>query len=79
MHLVTATQRHELSHLSSSQEDDDTKLMLQAHKILNESSSKVAIHSPFSDTDILILTLAYLYKNKERIYIIISHGQYKKT
>lgn len=43
--LMTETERHEHSHLSSSQ--TDTKLILHAHEILG--SSKVAIHSPPGD------------------------------
>ena len=62
----------------SSQKEADTKLILHGHKILKEGSSKAAIYSPSGDTDILPLTLAHLYKCKERIYMINSHGQYKK-
>ena len=69
---MTAAERHKPLHLSSSQEAD-TKLILHAHEILKESSSKVAIHSPSGDTDILLLTLAHLYVYNERIYIINSH------
>ena len=47
--LMTAAERHELLHLSSCQEEADTKLILHAHKILKEGSSKVAIHSPSGD------------------------------
>ena len=77
--LVTATERQELLHHSSSQEEADTKFILHSHKILKEGSSKVAIHSPSGDTNILLLTSAHLYKYKERIYIINSHdnGKYK--
>ena len=75
---MTATKRHELSHLSSSQEEAVTKLILDVHEILKESFSKVGIHSPSGETDISLLILAYLYEHKERIYIIDSHGQYKK-
>ena len=46
--------------------------------LLKEGPSKVAIHSPSGDIDILLLTLAHLYKYKERIYIINSHGQYQE-
>ena len=75
---MTATERHKLLHLSSSQKEADTKVILYAHKILKEGSPKVAIHSLSGDTDILLLTLTQLYEYKERIYIINSHGQYKK-
>ena len=75
---MAATERHELLHLSSSQEEADTKLIFQVHKILKEGFSKVAIHSPSGDTDILLLNLAHLYEYKERIYISNSHEQYKK-
>ena len=51
---MTETERHELLNHSSSQEEADTKLILHAHKILKEGSSKVAIHSASGDTDILI-------------------------
>ena len=44
--LVKTTERHELLHISSFQEEAVTKLILYAHEILKESSSKVAIHSP---------------------------------
>ena len=73
---MTAT---ELLHFSSSQEEAHTKPILHAPKILKESSSKVAIHSPSGDTDILLLNLAPLDEYKERIYISNSHEQYKKT
>ena len=76
--LVTATERHELLHLLSSQEQADTKLILHVHKILKEGSSKVTIFSPSGDTDNLLLTLAHLYEYKERIHIINSQGQHKK-
>ena len=46
--------------------------------MLKEGSSKEAIHSPSGDNDILLFTLSHLYEYKERIYIISSHGQYKK-
>ena len=77
--LVTATERHELLHLSSSQEEADTRLILYAHEIFKKSSSKVSIHSPSGDTDILLLALAHLYEYKKSIYIIKSHGRHKKT
>ena len=75
---MTATERHKLLHLSSSQKEADTKVIPYAHKILKEGSPKVAIHSISGDTDILLLTLTHLHEYKERIYIISSHGQYKK-
>ena len=46
---MTAAERHDLLHLSSSQEEADTKLILHANKVLKEGSSKVAIHSPSGD------------------------------
>ena len=55
MHFSDATERHELLHKTTSQEKADTKLILHAHKILKEGSSKAAIHSPSGDTDILLL------------------------
>ena len=73
--LLTATERHKLLFFFNF---FITKLILHGHKILKEGSSKVAIHSPSDDADILLLTLAHLYKCKERFYIINSHGQYKK-
>ena len=48
---MTATERHELLHLSSSKKETDTKLILHAQEILKESSSKVPIHSPSGETD----------------------------
>ena len=47
--LITAAERHDLLHLSSSQEEADTKLILHADKVLKEGSSKVAIHSLSGD------------------------------
>ena len=76
--LVTVTERHELLQLLSSQEEADTKFIIHVHKILKEGSSKIVIFSPSGDTDLLLLNLAHLYKYKERIYIINSHGQHKK-
>ena len=70
---MTATERHKLLHLSSSQEECDTKLILHAHEILKEGSSKIAIYSLSGDTDILFLVLAHQYEYDERIYIIDSH------
>ena len=61
---MTATDSHELLHLLSSQEEADTKLILHAHEILKESSSKVAIHSPTDGTNILLLTLVQLHEWK---------------
>ena len=58
---MTATDRHELLHLLSSQEEADTKLILHAHEILKESSSKVAIHSPTDGTNISLFTLVQLH------------------
>ena len=52
--LVTEIERHELLHISSFQEKADSKVVLQAHKTFKEGSSKVAIHSPSGDTDILL-------------------------
>ena len=57
---MTATERHELLHLLSSQEEADAKIILHAYKTLKEGSSKVAILSPSCDADILLLTLAQL-------------------
>ena len=48
-------------------------LVLYAHEILKEGSPKVAIDSPSSDTDILLLTLGHLYECKQIIFIIDSH------
>ena len=76
---MTATKRHELLHLSSSQEEADAEPILHTHKILKEGSSKVAIHSSSGDNDVLLLSLAHLYEYKERTYISNSHTQYKKT
>ena len=58
---MTATDRHELLHLLSSQEEADTKLILHAHEILKESSSKAAIHSPTDGTNISLFTLVQLH------------------
>ena len=58
---MTATDSHELLHLLSSQEEADTKLILHAHEILIESSSKVAIHSPTDGTNISLFTLVQLH------------------
>ena len=53
--LGTATERHELLHISASEEKADTKLILHAHQILKAGYYKVAIYSPFVDTDISLL------------------------
>ena len=53
---MNATERHELLHFSSSQEEPDTKLIVHAHEILKESSSKASIHFSFGDTDLLFVT-----------------------
>ena len=74
--LVTTTKRHELLHLSSSEEEAVTKVILHGHEILKESSSKVAIHPPSGDTDILRLTLTHLYEYKERMYIIDTQSAF---
>ena len=52
---MTATERHELLHISSFKEKADTKFILHAHKIVKEGLSKVAVHSPSGDTDVLLL------------------------
>ena len=53
---MAATERLELLHLLSSQEEANTKFILLAHVILKGSFSEVAIHPPSGDTDILLLT-----------------------
>ena len=53
--LGTATERHELLHISTSEEKADTKLILHAHQISKAGYCKVAIHSPSVDTDISLL------------------------
>ena len=75
---MNATERHELLHFSSSQEEPDTKLIVHAHEILKESSSKVSIHFSSGDTDLLFVTSTCLWKYGKTIYIIDSHKQYKK-
>ena len=75
--LATAIVRDELLHLSSCQEEADAKYILHAYEILNECSSKVAIHSPSGDT-ILLLTLENLYEYKEIITQSTVIGNTKK-
>ena len=70
--IILSYKKNQLFHLPSSQEETDANIVLHAHEILKESSSKVAIHSP-GNTDILLFTLAYLCNYKEIIYVIDSH------
>ena len=77
--LGNGTDPHELLHLWSSQEEPDTKLIVHSHQILKESSSKVSIHFSSGDTNVFLVNLTHLYEYGKRIYIMDSHGQYKKN
>ena len=77
--LRNGTDPHELLHLWSSQEESDTKLIVHSHEILKESSSKVSIHFSSGDTNVFLVNLTHLYEYGKRIYIMDSHGQYKKN
>ena len=77
--LRNGTDPHELLHLWSSQEEPDTKLIVHSHEILKESSSKVSIHFSSGDTNVFLVNLTHLYEYGKRIYIMDSHGQYKKN
>ena len=43
-------------------QEPDTKLIVHAHEISKESSSKLSIHFSSGGTDVLLVTLAYLYE-----------------
>ena len=56
--------------LSSDQEEADTKVILHCHDALKENSNGyIILRSASGDTDILVLAVAHLYNEKQRVYI----------
>ena len=74
---MNSTERHEKGSsqksFQSSQKEPDANLVVHAHEIFKESSSKVFPHISSDDTDVLLVTLAHMYKFGKTIYIIDSH------
>ena len=56
--------------LSSDLEEAGTKVMLHCHDPLKENSNgSIILRSASGDTDILVLAVAHLYNQKQRVYI----------
>ena len=74
---MNSTERHEKGSsqksVQSSQKEPDASLVIHAHEIFKESSSKVFIHISSDDTDVLLVTLAHMYISGKTMYIIDSH------
>ena len=58
-------------------QEPDTKLIVHAHEISKESSSKLCIHFSSGDPGVLLATLTHMYKYGKTIYIAM--GNIKKT
>jgi hypothetical protein len=67
-----------LDHLSSNQEEADTKVILHTLDALEKHDSKIHLRSPSADTDILVLCIA-LIQNPERVYYDYGVGKNRKS
>ena len=55
--------------LSSDQEESDTKVILHCNDTLKENSVSIIPRSASGDNDILVVAVAYLYNERQRVYI----------
>ena len=59
-YAVTKDEIKEIPELSSTQEQADTKIILQTNHYLETTSSNVSMHSPSGDTEIIVLAVSLL-------------------
>ena len=64
--------------LISNQPEVDTRIMLYAAHALKDQDQRIAIWSPSGDTDIIVLAIALLDLQKERVTIIDGRGENRK-
>ena len=77
-HEITQSTVICLVHLSSNQEEADTKVILHTMDALNmEESTKVHLRSPSGDTDILVLAIA-LVSTPNHVYYDYGTGKNRK-
>ena len=78
--VVTLGRAYISDALSSDQEEADTKVILHLHDALQESSNSFGIlGSPSGDTYILVLAVAHLYNEKQRVYIDSGRSNSRKV
>ena len=63
--------------LETSHEEAYTEITHHAMHLREAHNVKVTISSPFGDTDIIVLLLAFLQDHKEHILIVDGHGEGK--
>ena len=77
-HEITESSVTRLNHLSSNQEEADTKVILHTVEALQaEDNSKVHLKSPSGDTDILVLAIT-LIPTPNRVFYDCGAGKNRK-
>ena len=66
------------SNLKSNQEEADTKVVLNATRVLETTDLFIVLRSPSGDTDILALLLALIKNDKSRVFYACGNGVNRK-
>ena len=77
--LVQLGNVEERHHLTSNQEEADTKVILHSLDVLNNTDMFVYLHSPSGDIDILVLALGIIRDHKERVFYDYGNGSYRRS
>ena len=74
--LGTVEERY---HLTSNQEEADTKVLLNSLGVLNNTDMFVYLRSRSGDTNILVLALSIIRDHKERVFYDYGNGNHPRS
>ena len=77
--LVQLGNVEERYHLTSNQEEADTKVLLNSLGVLNNTDMFVYLRSRSGDTNILVLALSIIRDHKERVFYDYGNGNHPRS
>ena len=77
--LVQLRNVKESYHLTSNQEEADTKVVLHSMDVLNSPYMFIYLRLPSGDTNILILALDIIRHHKERVFYDYGNGDHRRS
>ena len=77
--LVQLGNVEERYHLTSNQEEADTKVLLNSLGVLNNTDMFVYLRSRSGDTNILVLALGIIRDHKERVFYDYGNGNHPRS
>ena len=77
--LVQLGNVEERYHLTSNQEEADTKVLLNSLGVLNNTDMFVYLRSRSGDTNILVLALSIIRDHKERVFFDYGNGNHPRS